>query len=63
MRDAMLNKADEVRLERLAEAQRQTQELYAALETAKEGAEENMRKTQRRAGAPQQVPPTYLLVS
>lgn len=51
LRDAMLNKADEVRLERLAEAQRQTQELIAALETAKEGVELKTRNAQHRARA------------
>lgn len=51
MRDAMLDKADEVKLERLAEAQRRNQELIAALETAKEGAERKTRKTQHRVRA------------
>eukprot|EP00903_Cladosiphon_okamuranus_P005940 g5870.t1 len=46
LRDAMLNNADEVRLERLAEAYRRTQELIAALELAKEGAERKTRKSQ-----------------
>lgn len=48
MREAMLSKADEVRLERLAEAQRRNQELIAALETAKERAEMKTRKSQHR---------------
>lgn len=51
MRDAMLSKADEFKLERLAEAQRRNQELIAALETAKEGAERTTRKAQHRVGA------------
>lgn len=49
MRDAMLNKADEVKLGRLAEAQRRNQELIAALEAAKEGTERKTSKAQHRA--------------
>ncbi len=48
MREAMLNKADDLRLERLARAQRRNQELIAALQTAKEGAEAKARRTQQR---------------
>lgn len=51
MRDAMLNKADELRLERLAQAQRRNQELITALQTAKEGAETKARRTQERVRA------------
>lgn len=52
MRDAMLSKAEDAKLQRLAEAQRRNQELIAALDTAKERAE---RKTQHRVRV-QQVP-------
>ncbi|CAM9903155.1 unnamed protein product, partial [Pylaiella littoralis] len=51
MRDAMLNKLDESRLERLAQAQRRNHELIAALQTAKEGAEGKARRTQERVRA------------
>ena len=51
MRDAMLNKADELRLERLAQALRRNQELITALQTAKEGAETKARRTQERVRA------------
>lgn len=58
MRDAMLNKADEVKLERLAVAKRRNQELIAALEIAKEGAQRKTRKTQHQARVSQV--PTHL---
>lgn len=48
MRDAMLNKADDLRLERLVQAQKRSQELIAALQMAKEGAEVRARRTQQR---------------
>lgn len=51
MRDAMLNKVDERRLERLAQAQRRNHELIATLQTAKEGAEGKARRSQERVRA------------
>lgn len=51
MRDAMLNRVDEGRLEKITQAKKRHHELMSALQTAKEGAEEKARRTQERVRA------------
>lgn len=49
LRDAMLEKADVTRMDRMAQAQRRNLELVAALHTAREAAEKKARKARDRA--------------